>query len=90
MSMITKDLNGKNMKKIIINENFEVEYTDELNTAMTELAIMLGDDLKTLQPLEKFYALKMMCEEIEARCMLYTGIQKVREDILEQPAEKES
>jgi hypothetical protein len=77
------------MKKIIINENFEVEYTNELNLAMTELAIMLGDDLKRMQPLEKFYALKIMCEEIEARCVLYTGIQKVRDENTQQHAEKD-
>lgn len=78
------------MNKIIINENFEVEYSNELNTAMTDLAIMLGDDLKRLQPLEKFYALKTMCEEIEARCVLYTGIQKVRDEKTQQHAEKNS
>jgi len=76
MSMITKDRNGKAMK-IKVNENLEVEYSEELNKAISELAILIGDDINSLQPLEKFYALRTMCEEIEARCMFYTAIQGV-------------
>lgn len=59
---------------IKVNEEFHMEYSDEMSNALTELAILIGDNIKGMAPLEKYYALKMISEEIESRVTLYTVV----------------
>ena len=57
---------------IQITEDFEVEYSAEFNNELTNFAIRVGDLIKDLPPLERYYALKMLCDEIDGRATMYT------------------
>jgi hypothetical protein len=57
---------------IKVNEEFHMEYSEEINNALTDMAIKIGDCIKSMEPLEKYYALKMISEELESRVTLYS------------------
>jgi len=57
---------------ITIDKDYHIEYSEEFNNALSDFAILVGDSIKSMEALEKFYALKMVSEEIESRVTLYT------------------
>lgn len=67
----------KNM--IQITEDYEIEYSKEFNEELTIFAVKIGDFIKNLPPLDRFYALKMVCDEIDGRATMYTIMGKMTE-----------
>ena len=63
---------------IKINENLEVEFPQDVNDQITDFAVKMGQELKTLQPLEKFYALKMLLEELDNRISVYSVMEMLQ------------
>ena len=57
---------------ITIDKDYHIEYSEEFNNTLSDFAIMVGDAIKSMEALEKFYALKMISEDIESRATLYT------------------
>lgn len=66
---------------INVNEEFHMEYSDEVSNAISEFAILIGDNINQMAPLEKYYALQMICEEIAARTTLYCVMGSLAEDV---------
>jgi hypothetical protein len=56
---------------IKVTTNFEVEYTEDFNNQMNNFAVAIGDSLEGLAPLEKYYALKHVCEKLEGLVSIY-------------------
>lgn len=67
----------KNKKMIKINDEFKVEYQEELNEEITKFSILIGDSIKGMNPFEKFYALKTVLEELDSRITMYTIMDKL-------------
>ena len=57
---------------IKVTEDYEIEYSAEFNEELTNFSIKVGDCIKDLPPLERYYALKMLCDEIDSRATMYT------------------
>ena len=55
-----------------INSEFEIEFPNELNEEISNFAVKIGDAIKDMPPLERFYALKLILEELDGRISMYT------------------
>lgn len=62
---------------IQITEDYEIEYSEEFNEELTNFAVKVGDLIKDMPPLDRFYALKMVCDEIDGRASMYTIMGKM-------------
>ena len=55
-----------------INQEFEIEFPNEFNEELSNFAVKVGDAIKDMPPLERFYALKLILEELDGRISMYT------------------
>jgi hypothetical protein len=55
-----------------INQEFEIEFPNEFNDELSNFAVKVGDEIKDMPPLERFYALKLILEELDGRISMYT------------------
>jgi hypothetical protein len=62
---------------VTVNKNLEVEYTDELNTKISEISVLIAEAIKDLPPLERFYAIKVIIEDLESRSMTFGVMQQI-------------
>lgn len=58
-----------------------MEYADTISNAISEFAILIGDNINQMPPLEKYYALQMICEEVAARTTLYCVMGSLIEEV---------
>ncbi len=63
---------------IKINEHLEVEFPQEVNDQITDFSVNMGQHIKHLPPLEKFYALKMILEELDNRISVYSVMEMLQ------------
>ena len=59
---------------MIINKDYEIEYSDEFNQLLCEFAIKAGEEIKDLTPMERFYAMKLISERIETLTSVYVMV----------------
>lgn len=56
---------------IKIADTYDIEYSKEFNDDLNAFSVIVGDAIKDMNPLEKYYALKTICEELEGRASVY-------------------
>lgn len=54
-----------------VTKDFEVIFSEEMNNMISQLSVSIGDAVKDMPPLQKFYVIKIICEEIDNRCIVY-------------------
>jgi hypothetical protein len=64
---------------ITINEDFELEFPNELNEQISEFAVAIGDAIKDMPPLERFYALRLVLDELDGRISMYTVMNMMKD-----------
>lgn len=64
---------------ITINEEFDVEFSSEINDELSSFAVRIGDSIKHMAPLERFYALKQILEELDGRISMYTVMDMMKD-----------
>jgi len=52
-------------------ETYDIEYSQKFNDELNAFSVIVGDAIKDMSPLEKYYVLKTVCEEIEGRASVY-------------------
>jgi len=70
---------------IKVKEDFNIEFSQEMSDSLNAIAVQIGDCIKDMPPLERFYALKTVCEEIDSRCTIYTMmgmLQSAKDDVI--------
>lgn len=64
---------------ITINEEFDVQFTSDINDELSAFAVKIGDAIKHMPPLERFYALKQILEELDGRISMYTVMDMMKD-----------
>lgn len=72
---------------MIINKDYEIEYSNEFNQAMCQFAISAGDEIKGLTPMERFYAIKLLSERLENLISIYVMVGSLNEELSIEPDE---
>ena len=65
---------------IKIHDSLEVEYTEKLNNAISEFSVKVAESIQTMQPLEKFYAIKVLIEDLESRIITCGVLQQMADE----------
>jgi len=56
---------------IKLADTYDIEYSAEFNDNLNTFSVIVGDAIKDMGPLEKYYVLKTICEELEGRASVY-------------------
>jgi hypothetical protein len=71
-------------KAITLADTYDIEYSKEFNDNLNVFSVIVGDAIKDMSPLEKYYVLKTICEELEGRASVYVVMGDLKpEDIAE-------
>jgi hypothetical protein len=64
-------------KPLKINEEYEIVFSEDFEKKIVDFTVLVGDALRGMHPYEKFYALKMVMEDLEGRVSMYTAMQQM-------------
>jgi hypothetical protein len=74
---------------IKINEDYELEFPTELNDEISAFAVRIGDAIKQMPPLERFYALRLVLDELDGRISMYTVMDMMKDQGITSVSSKE-
>jgi hypothetical protein len=64
---------------ITINEDYELEFPKDLDEEISNFAVRIGDAIKQMPPLERFYALRLVLDELDGRISMYTVMDMMKD-----------
>jgi len=67
-------------KSISIADTYDIEYSKEFNDSLNVFSVVVGDAIKGMSPLEKYYVLKTICEELEGRASVYVVMGDLKDE----------